>query len=189
MTTKTKTLLVAGLLAGAAAPLVYKSTTTTAPTVTSMESLIPMAVVLPPNTNYWWYFAVTAVGTNGLESDYSEELAYSNGIHATSLTLAWDPSATSNVTYKVYQGRSSGNYTNISYVGTNLSLSVRLIPIPKTNIVITVTTTGTNLAYATTLKGPWTKYNKTTFKDTNPPTRYWRGLGQGSKVVTTAVFQ
>lgn len=180
MTTKTKTLLVAGLLAGAAAPLVYKSTTTTAPSVTSMDALIPMAVVLPPRTNWW--FVVTAL-RDGLESGFSNEVSTTNSLP----TLAWDRSDT-NCTYRVYRGTNSGQYNRSWDAGTNL-----LFTIPKdillTNIVITVTTTGTNLAYATTLKGPWTKYNKTTFKDTNPPTRYWRGLGQGSKVVTTAVFQ
>ncbi|GEM_PF-2553403 len=118
------------------------------------------------------YFAVTAVSTNGLESDYSSEVSAAGR----RFTLAWDPSPSTGIAaYKLYAGGASRTYTNTQNVG--LALTAHWPPPPKTNLVITVT--GTNLQSAPSPFGPWTALATNVVAITNPsgPRAFWRGLG------------
>jgi len=82
------------------------------------------------------YFAVTAIDTAGLESDFSNEL------------LLWND-------------------------------------IGKSNLVVTVSTTGTNLLWSAAPRGPWTATNRTAINLTNPISpRFWRARGPATNRVT-----
>jgi hypothetical protein len=83
------------------------------------------------------YIAATAVDENGLESDFSNEVIYSNEAPA------------------------------------------------KTNLQVTITTTGTSILYARSVLGPWTATNRTALFWTNPiPPWYFRSRGWTSNKVT-----
>ncbi len=91
---------------------------------------------LPKYPGHPVYFAVTAVDTFGLESDYSNELGLWLDAH-------------------------------------------------KTNLQVTVTTTGTGLLWSPSPTGPWTYTNRTTLVFTNPPgARYFRSRGPTANHVT-----
>lgn len=147
-----------------------------------------------PKPTYTFYFAATAFDKDGLESGYSNEVTYSTTNPMNPVTLAWDASISSNrpITYWIYQGGISGSYTNHYAAGTNLLLTLRP-SLPKTNLLITVTTTGaTNLAWAPSLRGPWTSLNSTNWMATNPPApRYFRSVAKkaGSKVFISGQYQ
>lgn len=153
----------------------------------SFLMLLPLPKPLAPKPRPPYYFVAKAViQSQGVESDPSNEVIFtpvSNCCRV--LTLAWDyPYANTDLFFRVYWGRQSGIYTN-RVSTTNLSVAVELYPPPKTNIVLTITTTGTNLACANTMKGPWYFLNRTTISITNPTLWpvFYRGAGAGSNRV------
>jgi len=159
-----------------------------AKTVASMPAsgpTLPRAVI-PPGTNRY-YFAATAMDNAGSESDYSTEVMFTNTARTSALTLAWDKSPGTNVitNYNVFWGRASRTYTNKQACGLSLTKTVQLVPPPLTNSVVTVTTTGaTNLVWASSLKGPWTKLGVTNWTGTNiAGPRFFRAMKAGSKVL------
>ena len=100
--------------------------------------LVAKAAVAPPLV--WrplmppYYFAVTAINKDGLESDYSNEITFTNQVAISNkipvvryktVNLAWDAS-TSATSYRVYRGDSKGAYTTNFPCGTNLTLTVPL---------------------------------------------------------------
>ncbi len=142
-----------------------------------------------------YYFAATATDTAGLESDYSNEVILVDTNFHRFVTLAWCPSPCTNVitNYIVYWGPAPHTYTNHISAGTNLDITIALWPPGPSNILVRVTSTGaTNLAWATSFAGPWTKLNATNWTGTNVQgTRFWRALARtsGSRVyVTTSRF-
>jgi hypothetical protein len=142
-----------------------------------------------------FFFSATATDQKGLTSDYSNEAIFTNywSNYLSSVSLAWDASITTNQisNYTVWQGTQSQAYVKSAKAGTNLTLKWQLVPPPLTNLVVNVTTTGTNLYRATTLKGPWTKLNTTNYFTTNPPASYlFRSKGKsGNKVFIKASYQ
>jgi hypothetical protein len=142
------------------------------------------SAVLPPRV---WYFAATATDSDELESDYSNELVWTNSTRARGVTLTWDASVSPNITnYKVYWGRSSNTYTSTVSAGTNLTLSLRLTPVSKTNRIVHVSFANASKAWtATHLSGPWAEIAATNVTLTNPaPSQLWR-VEQPAKVVIT----
>lgn len=141
---------------------------------------LPPKMLLAPGTNVL-YFAATATDVWGLTSLYSAELVWVNTNRAQVITLGWDASPGTNqiTNYTVYQGRTSGVYTNSADAGTNLTASLRIVPAPKTNVVITVTSVNaTNLQFSDRLTGGWSLLNATNLTVTNPPVRmFFRPLG------------
>lgn len=142
-----------------------------------------------------WFFAATATDKQGLESDFSSEVVLTN-IFSNSpislVTLAWDKSSGTNVitNYTIYFGSAHTNYTNLTLVGTNLTGTVRVLPAPLTNTVLTVTTTGTNLYRSSTLNGPWISLGRTSYAVTNSPSPfYFRSRPSSSKVSIKTVLQ
>ena len=167
----------------AASDLLAPRSTLHASSSPSLPSLpIPLAVIppaLPVQTNY---FAATAISTDGLESDYSNEAT--NILMSTNsgaVALAWDASAATNIaTYVLYTGSASRAYTATNNVGTNLTAAVWVIPPPLTNLVLTVTASAgaSNLVSAPTPRGPWTLLGTINYIATNPPSpRYFRAKG------------
>lgn len=146
--------------------------------MTDTKALVPPAV---------WYFAATATDSDELESDYSNELVWTNSTRARGVTLTWDASVSPNITnYKVYWGRSSNTYTSTVSAGTNLTLSLRLTPVSKTNRIVHVSFANASKAWtATHLSGPWAEIAATNVTLTNPaPSQLWR-VEQPAKVVIT----
>jgi hypothetical protein len=150
----------------------------------------PTAIIIPPKI---FYFAATA-RADELESDYSNEVSLVRTGSMATVTLAWDASASTNVDgYAVHKGRESGVYTNTYDAGTNLTLTVSLLPPPApSNFVVTVTSGRcTNLLYAPTLQSQWTLAGYTNLVATNPTwgrTRYWRGIGRPSATNKTVTI-
>jgi hypothetical protein len=139
-------------------------------TMTDTKALVPPAV---------WYFAATATDSDGLESDYSNELVWTNTIGASRIMCAWDaPSSTNSITnYTVFRGLASGSYTFAPvHAGTNLSVIFWLVRAPKTNRVVHVSSVNaTGMWTAATLKGPWNQVAATNVSLTNPaPSQFWR---------------
>lgn len=165
--------------------------------IASETNTVPPVPLLPAVTvqfyTNFWYFTVTALLTN-LESDYSNEVGLTNIYSDTNnpiwlVALAWDPSpsAATNPTlhYHMYTGTHSRMYTNVTECGTNLTISIAVLPPPLTNCVLTVTTTGTNLYRSTSLKGPWSALNTTNYTATNLPSPYYfRGKGSRGNTVS-----
>ena len=165
-----------------AADLVRK----TAPIAPVQSSAIPalptVNLILKPTTTQTWYFAATAVATNGLESDYSSEVRFTATNRRPTVTLAWDPSPGTNtgLRYNIYTGGASRAYTNVTAAGTNLMLAVPLFAPQLTNIVLVFSTTGTNLSRAAVASGPFLPYvpSRTSLTLTNPAgALYFRSLG------------
>jgi hypothetical protein len=132
--------------------------------------------LLPVDTNRTiWFFAATAQDKDGLESDYSNEAVFTNWDANPSnlVMLAWDRSTGTNVitNYNVYWGGASRTYTNVSRAGTNLTVSVRLLPPAPTNLVVCLSCITTNLRPLTL---------------TNPPYAFFGAVAspQGSKWVS-----
>lgn len=126
-----------------------------------VEALAVPSVTLP----VWiFYFSLTAVDTNTLlESDYSAEVFSTNGRP----TLAWDASASSNVSYIVHRGTNTGTYTRSWNAGTQTTFAIPADP-RSANTVITVTTkNATNIAYRP-WGGTWLFAGKTNLTLTNP---------------------
>lgn len=135
---------------------------------------VPKAAVSVPRV---WYFAATATDVEGLESDFSTELVWTNATRARGVTLAWDASTSPGITnYKVYWGVRAATYTNCVSAGTNLTCSVRLGREPKTNRVVHVSSVNaTGMWTAATLQGPWIQVDMTNVTLTNPaPSQFWR---------------
>lgn len=138
------------------------------------------ALVQPTTTNAprVWYFAATATDSDGLESDYSNELVWTNTTGASRIALGWDASPSSNiVNYTVFRGLASGSYTFAPvHAGTNLSVIFWLVRAPKTNRVVHVSSVNaTSMWTSATLKGPWIQVAATNVSLTNPaPSQFWR---------------
>lgn len=100
------------------------------------DGAMPSAPIRPaspdpdPYTNYF-FFAATCIDDRGLESDYSNEvcLATTNALPLR-VTLAWDPSPSTNVitNYTIYQGVASYTYTQKVNVGTARTGVVHILP-------------------------------------------------------------
>lgn len=139
--------------------------------------LEPKEVATVPSARTY-HFAATATGANGLESDYSNELVWTNTTGAGRIMLGWDASPSSNiVNYTVFRGLASGSYTFAPvHAGTNLSVIFWLVRAPKTNRVVHVSSVNaTGMWTAATLKGPWIQIAATNVSLTNPaPSRFWR---------------
>lgn len=120
-----------------------------------------------PGTNVY-YFAATALA-GGLESDYSNEVAWTNVNRTNTITLAWDASTGTNVTnYAVYHGEASRTYTRSNLVGSVTRATVQLNP-TLTNRVVVVA-----VMHATSIGGPWTQ-DGTVILETNPVgSRYYK---------------
>lgn len=146
--------------------------------VTLLSPSAPLIPPAKPGTNVY-YFAATAKSVD-LESDYSDEVSYTNVLKSEFVTLAWDANPSTNVVgYRIYFGRSSGQYTNVTEAGTNLTCSVRILPPVLSNVVITITSrNATNLQWTPKLGQPWTLLGATNWTATNPATRLWRALGK-----------
>ncbi len=143
--------------------------------------LSPSAIVIPPRkpgTNVY-YFVATAYSVD-LESDFSNEVSFTNVLRSEFAVVAWDPSPSpSAIGYRVHWGRISGQYTNAVDAENNLSLSVRILPPILSNVVITVTSRdATNLQWTTRIGQPWNLLGATNWSDTNPPMRLWRAMGR-----------
>lgn len=151
---------------------------------------VPKAMPTPAPNYRTWFFAATAKDKDGLESDFSDELSLTETSRIATVTLAWDQSVSwspSNpLTYRVYCGGKSRTYTNIVEAGTNLTLSLRLTPVSKTNRIVHVSFANASKAWtATHLSGPWAEIAATNVTLTNPaPSQLWR-VEQPAKVVIT----
>jgi hypothetical protein len=146
------------------------------------------SAVLPPRV---WYFAATATDSDELESDFSDELSLTETSRIATVTLAWDQSVSwspSNpLTYRVYCGGKSRTYTNIVEAGTNLSVTVRLARLLKTNRLVVVSSTSTGMFYGDTMTGPWTYTSETNILTFNPSgNRFYRAVPGGAVRVTEA---
>jgi hypothetical protein len=154
-------------------------------TMTDTKAMVPPAVT---NAARVWYFAATATDSDGLESDYSNELVWTNTTGASRIMLGWDASPSSNiVNYTVFRGLASGTYTfEPVHAGTNLSVAFWLVRAPKTNRVVHVSSVNaTSMWTSATLKGPWIQVAATNVSLTNPaPSQFWR-VEQPAKVVIT----
>ena len=122
---------------------------------------MPKAMAIPTRPPAVWFFAATASDTNGLESDYSTELIYTNALRTNMVTLAWDAVTNSKCTYRVYYGRASRTYTNVVNAGAKTRVQFPLVTV-LTNIAITVSWPTKSL----TLTNPagsqyWTGHNLT----------------------------
>lgn len=144
-------------------------------TMTDTKAMVSRAVTNAPRV---WYFVATATDSDGLESDYSNELVWTNATGASRIMLGWDASPSSNiVNYTVFRGLASGSYTFAPvHAGTNLSVIFWLVRAPKTNRVVHVSSVNaTGMWTAATLKGPWIQIAATNVSLTNPaPSRFWR---------------
>lgn len=114
------------------------------PLTLKVRSLLPPPPPVPTITTQTWFFAATAVGTNGLESYFSNEVSLSTTNAYPKVSLAWDHSGSNSselAEYRVYYGLASGEYSIHKSAGTNLTLMVDLVvePPPPTNHVITLT--------------------------------------------------
>ena len=122
-----------------------------------------------------------------------QPLTWTNTIGAHAVTVGWTPDATcivtntpwTNATNYVIQWTLLGSgATNFIDAGTNTQATIQIVPWPLTNLVLTVTTTGTNLYRAASLRGPWTALNRTNYTATNPPAPYYfRGKGRRGNTV------
>lgn len=130
----------------------------------------PLPRAVPAYSNRW-YFAATAVSTDGLESTNSNEVTYGSTNRNVGITLAWDRSVSTNVAgYKVYVGGKPGTYTNWYSAGLGLSLALQLVgTAPKTNRLGTVT-----LQRAGKATGPYTNVPGMVYYLTNQPDTYLR---------------
>ena len=145
---------------------------------------LPKIVIAPSTNRVPYFFAVTAYnGTN--ESDFSNEVSYTrNSATNTALIFAWDAGTNSVGGYRLYLGRSSGNYTNTIDAGTNTQATYRFPP-PLTNLLVTVSTDAGNLARATDLHGVWRPLSppQSSLSLTNPTGPiYYRSYGNGAPV-------
>jgi hypothetical protein len=158
------------------------------PRVLSIPALI--VPTNPPGTDFiTFFFAATATSTAGLVSDFSNQVStnYYETSMWTNVILVWEKSASTNIkSYTLHGGGQPGIYTNSTNVGAALSGALTMIvyPVPLTNVVLNVTTTGTNLYRAPGPRGPWTAMNLTNYTATNPPGPvYFRGRGKtGNRV-------
>lgn len=157
----------------------------------ALDLITTKAIVTPPEVWGVYYFTATCKDALGLESDYSNEVIFTNtsANNSNRVSLAWGPSPSTNVVgYYIHEGGAPRTYTNVFSAGTNLAATVTL-QTELTNIVLSVTCTngGTNIVIGITPRGPWTKLNTTNFVATNfPSPRFFRGIGKnGNRVLIT----
>lgn len=168
---------------GAATLIAKPQVVTRGPTLTASAISFPSQL---------FYFAATAEG-GGTNSEYSNEVAFVRTNNVRLVTLAWDKSPSTNVVvtnYTIWKGRASGVYTNSYVAGTNLTLTVPLLPPALSNLVVAVTSVNaTNLQWRAAVNtGSWTKLGATNYTTTNPPSpRFWRAMSK-SKSTPSQVF-
>lgn len=147
---------------------------------------LPESMIVQPIEPDVKFFSATAYDEYG-ESDFSNEISFTNSSNTNFITLAWDGNITTNVVgYKIYSGWYSSQYTNVYDAGTNLSLVVPIYGWPLTNWIITVIATNgaTNIAQSGTIHGPWTNLNSTIWTATNPVSPlFFRGIGKSDNRV------
>lgn len=139
--------------------------------VSAWSQIPPLPAVLPPTNYPVYYFAATAQDTNGEQSEFSVEIAWTNITKTGRITLGWDyPYTNWPVTnFVIWQGRQSRTYTNTFNAGTNHSLTFPLVLIP-TNIVVHVgSQNATNLQYSH-FDTEWHLAMSTSLTLTNPQT-------------------
>ena len=115
-----------------------------------------------------FYFACTAVDASGIESDYSEEVSwtrYTGGPRT--ITLAWDYCDGNRV--NLYWGTNSGTYFAPVDAGTNLQWTIRILPEPLTNCVVSVSASSTDMEWSFWPEGPWASMSANTWTATNAP--------------------
>ena len=134
-------------------------------------------------TTHTFYFAATASDTDGLESDYSEEVHWirTNG-GPRSVTLAWDSCGDN--TIKIYWGVAPGDYNHTVDVGPVTEATIELLPPPLTNCVVSVSATGPDMEWSFFPDGPWVWMLSNTWTETNPPAPMLFFRGQGASVST-----
>lgn len=141
---------------------------------------LPRAEVIPKPEPDVEFFAATAYNADG-ESDFSNEISFTNNSNLSWLDLAWDPVVSTTVPgYRIYAGWYSRQYDRVYEAGTNLWLTVPLYGYPLTNVILTATTTngGLSLSISSSPYGPWMNLNTNFWKATNPPSPlFFRGLG------------
>lgn len=156
----------------------------------------PKILASPPRV---YYFTATAIDTLGQESEFSNEVPFTNRAPLARLvTLAWDHSPSTNplANYRLLWGTNSRAYfSNTLFAGTATTGTVRILPPILSNLVITVSTSGgsvTSLASSASWRGPWTNLNCTNWAATNPGgTRYFRGLARkaGGRILISSGLQ
>jgi hypothetical protein len=110
----------------------------------STAGLMPSIVVVPPKpvtflftaTAYNWltFDGTTWTYTN---SEPSTMVFFVRKNHEKTVTIALDPEAADG--FNIQWGRATGELTNIVDVGNVTNATIRIIPPPLTNVVITVT--------------------------------------------------
>lgn len=148
---------------------------------------LPMVIIILPSDPDVEFFSATAYNEYG-ESDFSNEVAFTNSLNKSFIDLAWSSSASTNVSgYRIHSGWYSGQYTNVYDAGTNLSVVVPIYGWPLTNWSITVTATNgaTNIVRSSSTRGPWTNLNSISWTATNPVSPlFFRGIGKsGNRVL------
>jgi hypothetical protein len=125
-----------------------------------------------------FYFAATAVGADGLESDYSAEVSWERETGGPrSVTLAWNSCGTDTV--KIYWGLAPGDYRHTNEVGAVCEATIELIPAPLTNCVVSVSATGPDMEWSFWPDGPWAWLGANAWAATNPPAPMLLFRGQG----------
>jgi len=153
------------------------------PTRIAMPGL-PAIPVMPADV---FYFAVTAFA-GALESEFSNEISFTNLGNGNTASLAWDASSPGVDGYRVHKGWYSGVYDTTFNSTTNLSQTVWLYQPVRSNLVIVVTSqNATNLQWSTGIGKPWTLLGGTNWSATNASPRIWRGVGK-SQVNRPKVF-
>lgn len=135
-------------------------------------SMVPLST--PVRTNYA-YVVATAYDTNGVESDYSDELTapYTGN----TLAIAWDPSPSDGIAgYNLYWGTNSGLYRWRANAGTNLEYGFVVVPQPPvTNVyrVFMQTATNSPLWFTDSPSGPIATVTNVSTSG-NVPNVFWR---------------
>lgn len=114
---------------------------------TGMATLFPVTDLQPGQT---YFFAVIAIGSTGLESLPSDELAVTVATPpvippGATMTLGWNAVSNSDLQgYRVYVGTASGQYTRSHDTGTALSLPIDNLTMGQTYYfaVIAINSTG-----------------------------------------------
>jgi DNA-binding CsgD family transcriptional regulator len=133
----------------------------------------PALAVSNRPTVYTWYFSATATATNGLESDFSNEVSVSVTNARALVELAWETVTNRGATYTVYTGFAPRTYTNATPAGTNTRATVQVgRPIPPVIYRLWA-------EQATNRAGPWSAI-------TNWPALVWTNAAPAAAVYRVA---
>ena len=108
--------------------------------VASTVGLMPNLVVAPPKPVTFWFTATawTYDDWKGyLESDPTPSMAYVRTNQEQTVSLAWDLADVDG--YKIQWWLATKALTNIVDVGNVTNATIRIVPLPLTNVCITVT--------------------------------------------------